>query len=565
MLSSSLETLIQTASSPPSCSRSRRWKDSLLAASYFKERLDRVNVLGGDSYGHTGCVNALSWARGGEVLISGGDDTTIRLWRMDRSNTEDAYPFTCDTIIQTGHRGNVFNAQMLPHSSCIATVAGDGTVRVFDHTRAAGYPRHTGETEYGFQEANTRVLRCHSGRTKRIVTEDSPHSFLTVAEDGTVRQHDLRVRHSCRGGCPAPLVHVEHSLYTLSMSPLTPYQFVVAGSSPFGYLFDRRHAGRHFQEEWGQPPDSNGVTTCVRKFGRRTRGQFERKDNAHVTGSRMASSNGHEVLLSYSSDAIYLYSTRDDPEPTSIASRESSILPPNKRRKHRQDSPGFGSGSIATTPHNELTEEEADRDAMMEEDIERISAESSPSPNRERLDDLMNVDDEDDRPEDGDEEEEYEEDEESQGDQRYKEVPTIMPRSRYDGVCNVETVKDVNFLGPRDEFVVSGSDDGNWFMWEKDTGRLHDILEGDGAVVNVIEGHPYLPLVAVSGIDHTVKLFAPTSGPSRFSKLDRAQSIIDRNIEATRPQHDLTSMLLYRLARQMADNQNGELAECNHQ
>lgn len=64
----------------------------------------------------------------------------------------------------------------------------------------------------------------------------------------------------------------------------------------------------------------------------------------------------------------------------------------------------------------------------------------------------------------------------------------------------------MNFLGPRDEFVVSGSDDGNWFMWEKDTGRLHDILEGDGAVVNVIEGHPYLPLVAVSGIDHTVKV-----------------------------------------------------------
>ena len=64
----------------------------------------------------------------------------------------------------------------------------------------------------------------------------------------------------------------------------------------------------------------------------------------------------------------------------------------------------------------------------------------------------------------------------------------------------------MNFLGPRDEFVVSGADDGNWFMWEKDTGRLHDILEGDGTVVNVIEGHPYLPLVAVSGIDHTVKV-----------------------------------------------------------
>jgi len=64
----------------------------------------------------------------------------------------------------------------------------------------------------------------------------------------------------------------------------------------------------------------------------------------------------------------------------------------------------------------------------------------------------------------------------------------------------------VNFFGPHDEYVVSGSDDGNWFIWQKSTGALHDILEGDGSVVNVIEGHPNLPLAAVSGIDHTVKV-----------------------------------------------------------
>lgn len=57
-----------------------------------------------------------------------------------------------------------------------------------------------------------------------------------------------------------------------------------------------------------------------------------------------------------------------------------------------------------------------------------------------------------------------------------------------------------------DEFVVSGSDDGNLFVWEKEGSTLHDILEGDGSVVNVIEGHPHLPFVAVSGIDHTVKV-----------------------------------------------------------
>lgn len=38
---------------------------------------------------------------------------------------------------------------------------------------------------------------------------------------------------------------------------------------------------------------------------------------------------------------------------------------------------------------------------------------------------------------------------------------------------------------------------------------MKGIWEGDGSIVNCIEGHPSLPLVAVSGIDNTVKVFAP--------------------------------------------------------
>ena len=57
--------------------------------------------------------------------------------------------------------------------------------------------------------------------------------FLTVAEDGTVRQHDLRASHRCRTGCPAPLVKLETDLSTLALSPLTPWLFVVAGEAPY--------------------------------------------------------------------------------------------------------------------------------------------------------------------------------------------------------------------------------------------------------------------------------------------------------------------------------------------
>jgi DDB1- and CUL4-associated factor 6 len=58
----------------------------------------------------------------------------------------------------------------------------------------------------------------------------------------------------------------------------------------------------------------------------------------------------------------------------------------------------------------------------------------------------------------------------------------------YSGHCNVETTKDVNFYGLQDEYVVSGSDCGNLFIWDKKTTGLVTILQGDGEVVNVVQG-----------------------------------------------------------------------------
>lgn len=53
-------------------------------------------------------------------------------------------------------------------------------------------------------------------------------------QDGTVRQHDLRAPHNCGpNSCPAPLIQLDQELCTLSLSPLTPYQIVVAGDAPY--------------------------------------------------------------------------------------------------------------------------------------------------------------------------------------------------------------------------------------------------------------------------------------------------------------------------------------------
>ncbi|OMJ14371.1 WD repeat protein iqw1 [Smittium culicis] len=107
----------------------------------------------------------------------------------------------------------------------------------------------------------------------------------------------------------------------------------------------------------------------------------------------------------------------------------------------------------------------------------------------------------------------------------------------YYGICNVNTVKDVNFYGYNDEYVISGSDDGNFFIWEKTSTKLVSILKGDSEVVNVIEPHPYSPILAVSGIDDSIYIFSPTSTPykkydDRFKKLpDGIKLLWDRLLD----------------------------------
>ena len=70
-------------------------------------------------------------------------------------------------------------------------------------------------------------------------------------------------------------------------------------------------------------------------------------------------------------------------------------------------------------------------------------------------------------------------------------VPCYGAVRSYKGHCNVRTVKDVNFFGLQDEYVVSGSDSGHVFIWDRKTSELVNILEGDGEVVNVVQGMRY--------------------------------------------------------------------------
>uniref|UniRef100_A0A2C9LR36 Uncharacterized protein n=1 Tax=Biomphalaria glabrata TaxID=6526 RepID=A0A2C9LR36_BIOGL len=100
---------------------------------------------------------------------------------------------------------------------------------------------------------------------------------------------------------------------------------------------------------------------------------------------------------------------------------------------------------------------------------------------------------------------------------------------RYIGHRNNATAKNVNFYGPRSEFIVSGSDCGYIYFWDKETEAIINFQEGDNAgVVNVLEPHPTLPFLATSGLDHDVKLWMPYE-PDPELCIDELKKIVKKN------------------------------------
>lgn len=102
---------------------------------------------------------------------------------------------------------------------------------------------------------------------------------------------------------------------------------------------------------------------------------------------------------------------------------------------------------------------------------------------------------------------------------------------RYRGHYNHKTIKGVNFFGPNSEYVISGSDCGNIFFWDKNTEAILNFMEGDNSgVVNCLEPHPTIPILATSGLDWNIKIWAPNNEicPPVMNKLEKC---VKRNLK----------------------------------
>ncbi len=73
-----------------------------------------------------------------------------------------------------------------------------------------------------------------------------------------------------------------------------------------------------------------------------------------------------------------------------------------------------------------------------------------------------------------------------------KKQPSPKVRMIYTGHRNARTIiKESNFWG--DDHVMSGSDCGHIFFWNKHTGKIVNIIEADKRVVNCVQENPLYP------------------------------------------------------------------------
>ncbi|XP_075155468.1 DDB1- and CUL4-associated factor 6-like [Haematobia irritans] len=108
-----------------------------------------------------------------------------------------------------------------------------------------------------------------------------------------------------------------------------------------------------------------------------------------------------------------------------------------------------------------------------------------------------------------------------------KEVIFDYLRMKYTGHRNARTmIKEATFWG--NNYVMSGSDCGHIFTWDRRTGKLVMLMQADQHVVNCLQPHPELPYLASSGIDYDVKIWAPILNEKSYNE-EEAEDLMKRN------------------------------------
>ncbi|XP_025414253.1 DDB1- and CUL4-associated factor 6-like [Sipha flava] len=470
------------------------------------------------------CVNSLQWNDTGNLLLSAGDDRRIVIIN----------PFTHKNVVdyKTRHQTNIFCAKFLPTmDNRIISCGADGSILNLDLERQK-------ETEWNF-------FTCHETPCYEIETiPGDPNTFLSCSEDGTVRLYDLRAsnlcsRYKCRDHI---LINCDTPVSTIAVNPKNPYELAIATLDSTVRVVDRRKIIL-------QDPTDKIVPECAFTVPHLSHRSYR------IT-SLSYSSDGRNILANYSDEDIYMFSTDKDPNITAVANDylENPPYPPPYRRIRLRgdwtDTGPLSEPSVDTERDRiqsivmgqmsdilvQILNTPSLRSAIMHNWrplYSRLTRQTLDSvqingPNNENSNlDANNVEPST-STDSGQETEKRKKLKLNERCPGFNDFVPLQPvKAQYKGHRNSRTlIKEASFWG--NDFIISGSDCGHVFIWDRYTCEIVMLLRGDNHVVNCIQPHPSLPLLATSGVDHDVKLWSPRLPDIGFSQ-EMANELVEKN------------------------------------
>ncbi|KAL2099053.1 hypothetical protein ACEWY4_005533 [Coilia grayii] len=112
------------------------------------------------------------------------------------------------------------------------------------------------------------------------------------------------------------------------------------------------------------------------------------------------------------------------------------------------------------------------------------------------------------------------------------ELHSRLPSFQFDnqGYFNSCTMKSCCFAGDRDQYILSGSDDFNLYMWKipdpeaGGTGRVVNgafmVLKGHRSIVNQVRFNPQTYMICSSGVEKVIKAWSPYQQPDSSGDLE---------------------------------------------
>lgn len=471
---------------------------------------------------HKGCVNTISWSEDGIHILSGSDDKFLKI--------TNAFGNDCDAIsIKSQHKSNIFSTTFLSQSNNKKFVSSSSNGGLF-YTNI----------EQSIENPIVNEFKCHGYKTCFEVKTlpENPFVFLSCGKDGTVKFFDLRIKTKCETEfCNEDtLIKAPVGITSMDVCPSSPH--IACGCMDGSVrIYDRRFLSTNRNTNTNS--DDYDDEAAYTNHGIFSTFNYYDFINADETKKRITSihydKSGEELLVSYQPGNIVLldwkYLTVNDNffKNTSNANYLSSHSVKKFRVQTSWNDTGPDSrpNSSAILNDNSRQRFVSLIDSWIEERLNTTNNTNSNQNQEVASAEILGEKTENNEPALSSLPENLDEEENMLEKCDNTKLPSPQIKMVYSGHRNLRTIiKDCSFWGSK--FICSGSDCGFIYFWEKESGRIINILQADKHVVNCVEENPIFPILASSGIDYNIKIWEPKLNEP-VEKTHDIEEMISRN------------------------------------